>query len=50
MSAPETEAESCFIDTNIWLYAFIVGNDPKDYETKPERSRMIHAANSSHPK
>jgi hypothetical protein len=22
----------------------------KDYETKPERSRMIHAANSSHPK
>jgi molecular chaperone DnaK (HSP70) len=23
--------------------------DPKDHETKPERSRMIHAANSSHP-
>ena len=22
----------------------------KDHETKPERSRMIHAANSSHPK
>ncbi len=29
MSAPETEAESCFIDTNIWLYAFTVGNDPE---------------------
>ncbi len=27
MSASETEAESCFIDTNIWLYAFTVGND-----------------------
>jgi predicted nucleic acid-binding protein len=27
MSAPE--AESCFIDTNIWLYAFTVGNDPE---------------------
>jgi transposase len=24
--------------------------EAKDYETKPERSRMIHAANSSHPK
>jgi predicted nucleic acid-binding protein len=28
MSAPETELESCFIDTNIWLYAFTVGNGP----------------------
>ena len=27
MSAPETEAESCFVDTNIWLYAFTVGDD-----------------------
>jgi predicted nucleic acid-binding protein len=29
MSAPETEAERCFIDTNIWLYAFTVGNNPE---------------------
>jgi predicted nucleic acid-binding protein len=29
MSGPETEAESCFIDTNIWLYAFTVGDDPE---------------------
>ncbi len=27
MNASKTEAESCFIDTNIWLYAFTVGND-----------------------
>lgn len=29
MSGPDTEAESCFIDTNIWLYAFTVGDDPE---------------------
>jgi transposase len=29
-----------------WLRA----DKSKDHETKPERSRMIHAANSSHPK
>lgn len=29
MSVPEAEAESCFIDTNIWRYAFTVGNDPE---------------------
>jgi predicted nucleic acid-binding protein len=29
MSAPETEAGGCFIDTNIWLYAFIVGDNPE---------------------
>lgn len=28
MSAPDTEPENCFIDTNIWLYAFIEGDDP----------------------
>src|SRR2546428_4456051 len=27
MSRPETEPERCFIDTNIWLYAFIEGDD-----------------------
>ena len=29
MTGLETEAESCFLDTNIWLYAFTVGDDPK---------------------
>lgn len=29
MSAPEAAVESCFIDTNIWLYAFTVGDDPE---------------------
>jgi predicted nucleic acid-binding protein len=29
MTASETAAESCFIDTNIWLYAFTVGDDPE---------------------
>jgi predicted nucleic acid-binding protein len=29
MSAPETEPEGCFIDTNLWLYAFLVGDDPE---------------------
>jgi predicted nucleic acid-binding protein len=29
MSAPEAEAGGCFIDTNIWLYAFTVGNEPE---------------------
>ena len=28
MSGVETPPESCFIDTNIWLYAFIEGDDP----------------------
>jgi len=27
MSEPETGPESCFVDTNIWLYAFIEGDD-----------------------
>jgi predicted nucleic acid-binding protein len=27
MSGAETLPESCFIDTNLWLYAFIEGND-----------------------
>lgn len=25
---PDNQDASCFIDTNIWLYAFIEGNDP----------------------
>jgi hypothetical protein len=27
MPGAETEAKSCFIDTNIWLYAFTIGDD-----------------------
>ncbi len=29
MSGTEAPPESCFIDTNIWLYAFIEGDDPQ---------------------
>ena len=29
MSAPSSTAAPCFIDTNIWLYAFIVSSDPQ---------------------
>jgi predicted nucleic acid-binding protein len=29
MSVPDAEPESCFVDTNIWLYAFIEGDDPQ---------------------
>jgi predicted nucleic acid-binding protein len=29
MRVSETEAESCFIDTNIWLYALLEGDDPE---------------------
>ncbi|MBI3250210.1 MAG: PIN domain-containing protein [Deltaproteobacteria bacterium] len=43
MSAPETKAESCFIDTNIWLYAFTVGNDPK----KTARAKALIEAQSA---
>src|SRR5215831_11826976 len=28
MSVPDAEPERCFVDTNIWLYAFIEGDDP----------------------
>jgi predicted nucleic acid-binding protein len=34
------ETESCFIDTNIWLYAFTVGNDP---EKTVRAKRLIEA-------
>src|SRR5215475_9516813 len=26
-SVPDTEPASCFVDTNIWLYAFVEGDD-----------------------
>jgi predicted nucleic acid-binding protein len=27
MSVPDTAPASCFVDTNIWLYAFVEGDD-----------------------
>lgn len=27
MSVPDTEPASCCVDTNIWLYAFVEGDD-----------------------
>jgi predicted nucleic acid-binding protein len=29
MSVPDAAPERCFVDTNIWLYAFIEGNAPQ---------------------
>jgi predicted nucleic acid-binding protein len=29
MSVPDAEPERCFVDTNIWLYAFIEGDEPR---------------------
>ncbi len=29
MSVPDAEPENCFVDTNIWLYALIEGDDPQ---------------------
>ena len=37
MSALETEPESSFVDTNVWLYAFIEGDDPQ----KSARARLL---------
>jgi predicted nucleic acid-binding protein len=37
MSAPETEPKNCFIDTNVWLYAFIEGNDRQ----KSTRAKLL---------
>ena len=36
MSGAETPPENCFIDTNLWLYAFIEGDDP--HKTAPAKS------------
>jgi predicted nucleic acid-binding protein len=27
MNVPDTDPASCFVDTNIWLYAFVEGDD-----------------------
>ncbi|MGH8064648.1 MAG: PIN domain-containing protein [Candidatus Entotheonellia bacterium] len=37
MSAPETESKSCFIDTNVWPYAFIEGDDRQ----KSARAKLL---------
>ena len=42
MSAPEARGRGCFIDTNIWLYAFTVGNDP---EKTARAKRLIETQN-----
>jgi predicted nucleic acid-binding protein len=40
MSVPNAAPESCFVDTNIWLYAFIEGDDPQ----KTARAKALLAA------
>ena len=35
--APETEPESSFVDTNVWLYAFIEGDDRQ----KSARAKLL---------
>src|SRR5262249_2907469 len=37
MSIPDAEPERCFVDTNIWLYAFIAGDAP----TKTARAKAL---------
>ena len=37
MSVPDTEPASCFVDSNIWLYAFVEGDD----RTKSARARSL---------
>ena len=44
MSVPDAASERCFVDTNIWLYAFIEGEEPqKTVQAKAllEASRAI---------
>ncbi len=36
---PDNQLSACFIDTNIWLYAFIEGDDPAKSATA---RRLIH--------
>jgi hypothetical protein len=39
----ETEPESSFIDTNVWLYAFIEGDDPQ----KSARAKLLIEASNT---
>ena len=41
MSVPDTEPASCFVDTNIWLYAFAEGDD----SGKLARAKSLQEAN-----
>jgi predicted nucleic acid-binding protein len=44
MSVPDTEPSGCFVDTNIWLYAFVEGDDPRKStraKTLLEASRVV---------
>jgi predicted nucleic acid-binding protein len=43
MSALETEPESSFIDTNVWLCAFIEGDDPQ----KSARAKLLIEASNT---
>ena len=40
MSVPDPEPASCFVDTNIWLYAFVEGDD----RGKSARAKSLLAA------
>src|SRR5438094_8727714 len=40
MSVPDAAPESCFVDTNIWLYAFIEGEERQ----KTARAKELLAA------
>src|SRR5262245_59415076 len=41
MSVPDAAPERCFVDTNIWLYAFIAGDDSQ----KTARAKVLLEAN-----
>jgi len=43
MSVPDTEPASCFVDTNIWLYAFVEG----DELSKSARAKSLLEASSA---
>jgi predicted nucleic acid-binding protein len=43
MSVPDAEPASCFVDTNIWLYAFVGGDDLR----KSARAKSLLEASSA---
>jgi predicted nucleic acid-binding protein len=43
MSVPDTEPTSCFVDTNIWLYAFVEGDERR----KSARARSLLEASQA---
>ena len=40
MSVPDALPESCFVDTNIWLYAFLEG---EDYQKTAHAKELLEA-------